>query len=350
MRVMTVKEYAVLKGARFEEIDVPSADFLVEKHGSRFASSLSHGPLTVARLENIRFFKSHGLVMTEEGWVLSDTMLDGHCKKMVERLSAGEIDLSGDFSAVISEPSAVIGGQQNFYHWMFNWLSKFTALHGSSYWKDVRSLILNGPLEKFQWETLFKLGVSGGKNLHVVQDSRPVLVKDAIVPTLFSNPLHSQGHVTWLRALLTSKTEDHNFGERIYISRKDAAKGNRQILNEDALIALLEAYDFKIIRLGDLTLREQASVFRGARYVVAPHGAGLANIIHAEPGACFLEMQAEGAYTQVYWSLGLLSGAGRYDILACEGSGDFIPYQKHIEVDLDLLEAVVSKKWDLEMR
>jgi capsular polysaccharide biosynthesis protein len=209
---------------------------------------------------------------------------------------------------------------------------------------------MNGPLEKFQWETLFKLGISGGKNLHLIQAEGPVLVKDAIVPTLFSNPIHSLGHVEWLRKLLASEGVGNSFGERVYISRKDAVKGNRQILNEDALIALLERYDFTIVRLGDLTLKQQASVFRGARYVVAPHGAGLANIIHAEPGACFIEMQANDAYTQVYWSLGLLSRAERYDILTCEGFGDFIPYQKNIEVDLERLESIVSEKWCLQSR
>lgn len=347
MRVMTVQEYAVLKGATFEEIEVPSAEFLVQKHGSRFASSFSHGSLTVARLENIRFYKSHGLVMTEEGWILRDTMLDEHSKKMAEKFSAEGFNISENYSAVITEPSAVIGGQQNFYHWMFNWLSKFTALHGSTHWADVQSLVLNGPLERFQWETLFKLGVSGGKNLHIVQDNAPVLIRDAIVPTLFSNPIHSLGHVEWLRRLLSSEGEGNGFGERIYISRKDAVKGNRQILNEDSLISLLEKYDFEIIRLGDLSLKQQANVFKGARYVIAPHGAGLANVIHAEPGTCFLEMQANDAYTQVFWSLGLLSRAERYDILACEGFGDFIPYQKNIEVDLERLESVVVGKWGL---
>lgn len=350
VRVLTVKEYAQIKGAYFEEIDIPSAQYLVEKHGNRFSSSFTHGPLVVARLKNIRFYKSHGLVITEEGWILRDTMLDEHCKKMAAKMASGEMVIDNKFSAVISEPSAVIGGQQNFYHWMFNWLSKFTALQEAKCWVDVKSLILNGPLEKFQWESLFKLGVGAGRNMHVVQSNDAVLVEDAIVPTLFSNPVHSLGHTNWLRALLGNDGQDAPFGDRVYISRKDAAKGNRQILNEASLIALLEKYGFSIVCLGDLNLKEQATVFKGARFVVAPHGAGLANVIHAEPGACFLEMQAKDAYTQVFWSLGLLSKAERYDILACESFGDFIPYQKHIEVDLEKLEAVVSGKWGLQPR
>lgn len=347
VRVLTVKEYASLKGASFEEIQIPSAQSLVEKYGARFSSSFSHGSLTVARLKNIRFYKSHGLVVTEEGWILRDTMLDDHSSKMAERISSGLFDLDGKCASVISEPTAVIGGQQNFYHWIFNWLSKFTALNGSSYWSEVKSLVLNGPIERFQWETLFKLGVSGGRNCLFVQGSEPVLIEDAIVPTLFSNPVHSLGHVEWLKSLLSTDDKVSGVGERVYISRKDAIKGNRQILNEDALISLLEKYDFSIVRLGDLSLKQQASVFKFARFVVAPHGAGLASVIHAQPGACFLEMQAKDAYTQVFWSLGLLSGAGRYDILACESFGDFIPYQKHIEIDLVRLEQVIVDKWGL---
>ncbi|WP_225790923.1 glycosyltransferase family 61 protein [Pseudomonas sp. Marseille-P8916] len=347
MRVISVREYALLKGAQFEDVEVASADDLVEKNGKRFSASFCHGALTVARLENIRFYKSHGLVVTEEGWILSDTTLDEYSRTISGMLELGRIKLSNNFSMIVDEPAAVIGGQQNFYHWMFNWLSKFTALHGSNFWEKVESIILNGPLERFQWESLFKLGIGAGKNMHIAQGHDPVLVKDAIVPTLFTNPIHSRGHIDWLRSLHSSTLVVDGVGDKIYISRKDAAKGNRQILNENLLIEILKKYGFSVVRLGDLSLKEQASVFRSAKYVIAPHGAGLSNVIHSEPGAFFLELQARDAYTQVFWSLGLLSKAARYDILACDSFGDFIPYQKHIEVDLVRLESILAEKWGL---
>ncbi|AIR91643.1 glycosyltransferase family 61 protein [Pseudomonas cremoricolorata] len=335
------------KGADFEDVEVSSAQPLVEKHGTRFAASFSHGSLTVAHLKNIRFYKSHGLIVTEEGWILRDTMLHDHIDRMIARIESGELDLNAPCTHIISEPTAIIGGQQNFYHWMFNWLSKFTALNGSRFSSIAKGLVFNGPIERFQWETLFKLGVGKGKNCHFIQRSSPVLIEDAIVPTLFSNPVHSLGHIEWLRSLMSSEERVEGVTERVYISRKDAVKGNRQIINETELIALLEKYEFSIVRLGDLTLKQQASVFRHARFVIAPHGAGLANVIYAQPGACFLEMQAKDAYTQVFWSLGLISGAARYDVLTCESFGDSIPYQKDIEIDLARLEQVIIEKWGL---
>lgn len=64
---------------------------------------------------------------------------------------------------------------------------------------------------------------------------------------------------------------------RIYVSRKDAEV--RRIKNEEQLIVLLNKYGFEEYELSSHSIDRQIEVFYDADAVVAPHGAGLANMI-----------------------------------------------------------------------
>lgn len=61
---------------------------------------------------------------------------------------------------------------------------------------------------------------------------------------------------------------------RIYVARR----GERVVLNEDALLPLLEGYGFERIFLEDHPLERQWALLGHARDVVGIHGAGLANL------------------------------------------------------------------------
>jgi capsular polysaccharide biosynthesis protein len=67
------------------------------------------------------------------------------------------------------------------------------------------------------------------------------------------------------------------FGEKIYVSRENA--GRRRVLNDAELWPQLEARGFTKLRLEELSWRDQINAFAHAREVVAPHGAGLTNLV-----------------------------------------------------------------------
>lgn len=68
---------------------------------------------------------------------------------------------------------------------------------------------------------------------------------------------------------------------RIYITRRSAPAG-RRINNEPVLIATLERFGFQAHALESLSLAEQIELFFDAEAVVAPHGAGLTNMLFSE--------------------------------------------------------------------
>jgi hypothetical protein len=67
--------------------------------------------------------------------------------------------------------------------------------------------------------------------------------------------------------------------ERIYVSR--AGVKHRRLLNEDALIALLQRYGFRSVLLTDMKFRDQVDLFRRAEAVVTMEGSNCADIMFA---------------------------------------------------------------------
>ena len=106
-------------------------------------------------------------------------------------------------------------------------------------------------------------------------------------------------------------------GERIYVTREKAKR--RRVANEGALWAELAPRGFARVALEELSWAEQIAVFRAARVIVAPHGAGLANLVFCEPGTRVVELVNRAYFNPVFWRLAALRGL---DYRAAVGAGD----------------------------
>jgi capsular polysaccharide biosynthesis protein len=118
--------------------------------------------------------------------------------------------------------------------------------------------------------------------------------------------------------------------KRIYLSRQGASR--RRVANHDAVEALLAGHGFTTILMETLGLDEQAALFAGAEAVVAPHGAGLANILFNDGRAGVLELYGEGD-PQYHFALCATARGCRYVPLACRRTNKV----RDVEVDLQLL-------------
>jgi capsular polysaccharide biosynthesis protein len=85
---------------------------------------------------------------------------------------------------------------------------------------------------------------------------------------------------------------------RLFISRAKA--GRRRILNEDAVMELLAPLGFQAICLEDLSIPETAQMIARASHIIAPHGAGLANLVFARAGTRVLEL-FNAHLSREYW-------------------------------------------------
>lgn len=94
---------------------------------------------------------------------------------------------------------------------------------------------------------------------------------------------------------------------RLLVSRVDSPW--RRLGNEAEVAAVLAPLGFEVIVPGRLAFADQIAAFRDATHVVAPHGAGLANILFCAPGTQVLEVfhphYGTWAYAMLNASLGL---------------------------------------------
>lgn len=96
-----------------------------------------------------------------------------------------------------------------------------------------------------------------------------------------------------LRAIVPEETPpDPSSSGLLYVSRNESKM--RRLVNEEAILPALRDLGFEIIRPGEMPLATQIDKFRKARVVLAPHGAGLTNILFCRPGATLIEIFPRG--------------------------------------------------------
>jgi hypothetical protein len=98
-----------------------------------------------------------------------------------------------------------------------------------------------------------------------------------------SYKLPSPDACRWLRAHSVKAANQEQFSRRfsnkVLVSRDDAS--TRRVSNREELTAALKKCGFKQYVLSQLPVPEQVALFSQAEKVVAPHGAGLVNIMFA---------------------------------------------------------------------
>ncbi len=90
-------------------------------------------------------------------------------------------------------------------------------------------------------------------------------------------------------------------------------------MNKDDVIDLLRQYGFEEIKLEGLSLRQQAAALTSCEAIVAPHGAGLSNIVFCEPGTKIIEIFSPELVNGIFWRLASQLGLDYYYIVG-EGS------------------------------
>ena len=177
----------------------------------------------------------------------------------------------------------------NFWHWTVDTL---TQLEGVEYYQQqtrIRpKLIVGRNLQSWQRNSLKLLGYEDDE-LIIWRDFRRTVNK-LIVPSFRRSyeEIHGEVSVTacqWLRQKILSnissmESDCLSFSPKIFISRRKAL--GRRITNENEVIEALKPLGFATYILEEMSYIEQVKLFAQAKVIVAPHGAGLTNLIFAD--------------------------------------------------------------------
>ncbi len=184
---------------------------------------------------------------------------------------------------------------KNYCHFLWEFLSKVIELKTAT--PDATLILPKSYLKiDFMMKCLAAFGF-GSRNIKIIPKKSHLRVKNlSFIPCI---NIATPGYYDFLKFAEVRKTlishyqQDlkTNFGERIYISRSDPKKNTaRRVSNEIELVAMLAKYGFKTVYMEDFSFLEQLSISSFAKYVIAPHGAGITNVMFIKEGGCLLEM------------------------------------------------------------
>jgi capsular polysaccharide biosynthesis protein len=117
------------------------------------------------------------------------------------------------------------------------------------------------------------------------------------------------------------------------------------VINESALWAELEPAGFVKVRLEEMTWPEQINAFRHAKVIVAPHGAGLANLAFCRPGTRVIEFFHRAYVSGCYWRLAALQGLD-YHAVVPESPGPLgaTPESNRLDLVADLPQVRAARR------
>ena len=181
----------------------------------------------------------------------------------------------------------------NYFHWMYDLLPKIGLLQRllQQSGMDLDAIdrwVVNGIADSgFQRDTLRACGIADAKL--ITEPECYIQADELIVPVSSFN----DGRVPrWVCQFLRHQFLTDSLAEarprRLLISRSAAAY--RQLLNETELFEALAPLQFERVWLEDLPFAEQVALFHSAEAIVAPHGAGLANIVFCAPNTKLVEI------------------------------------------------------------
>ncbi|MFC0213916.1 DUF563 domain-containing protein [Paenibacillus chartarius] len=268
-----------------------------------------------------RMWGPHGHVITADNTLLSDVSLDFPTGKNPEFHPAMTnwepyplMDTSGTVAAL------AFCTADNYWHWLYDVLTRIHLLRVAGIHVDKYAVNLSSS-RPFQLATLYMLGIQP-EQIILAHPQFHLRAEKLAVASAQENQNYPQWTIDWLREELLYKQNLHtNIGagnERIYISRGNQPR--RRIENEQEIMDLLSAYGFRICALEDIPVEQQIQLFHSAQVIVAPHGAGLANLTFCRPQTRVLELFGENFKPNLYWKLSNMGGLDYYHLI-CRSVG-----------------------------
>ncbi|WP_121971336.1 glycosyltransferase family 61 protein [Leptolyngbya sp. BC1307] len=287
-----------------------------------------------------RVFGEHSSVITSDDKLLEDVS-KVHGNKSVETHPVfSQIKLPKLYAMSGSVAVLSVAGGHGFFHWMFDLLPRLHLLQKAG--MDLNTIdwfIVNEFKVPFQRETLAHFGIFEDR---IIESKKLLHVKAErlILPSLAGRTGNMPSWVCdFLRREFLPKENfsDINAHSRIYVSRNGSR--HRKILNEEALLPVLEKFGFRQIRLEDFSIYQQASMFSQAQAIISPHGAGLSNLVFCQTHTKVIEIFSPNYVNVCFWALSTqlkleyyyLLGAGKQP----KGLNDPHKSRENISVDID---------------
>ncbi|QNF34195.1 glycosyltransferase family 61 protein [Adhaeribacter swui] len=322
-----------------EEIEFLKKSAATFNYATDYADVYWQKALYTVKLSQVTLLGNSGALVKQEK-VISDSTFDQVrlCLSPAYRSPAfmRKRRKTGLYTSIFHLPWA----QTSNYHWFYDCLPRLYPLLQQV--KDPIQLIVNKDIPAFQLQTL-QFVIKDYPHFSITFQSKNEKweLEHYIFPGFTTN--HISGYLPaevahFLRNKIWQgyQVQALPAKNRIYISRSKARK--RRVINEAELIKALIPYNFQVIYAEDLTYAQQVQIFYQAAIVVAPHGAGLTNLLFSEQ-CSVMELHPVNIIKPHYF-LAAKALNFNYDYVLGSNADNNLDFEVRVEQVL----AVVSKK------
>jgi hypothetical protein len=311
-------------------VDVPAVDFGCDEASLRArgkadalkiwgGSKFWPAEILLWTIRDVQVHGPYGVVTIGE-WVIRETLLHVPFGYLgFQRSEEGvTLPLSTPRQPIADAWQVASGAYTNYYHWTIDILPKLQMLPflGESF---TGSLIMPPATLHYQAESAALLAKHRHTVLHLAPGESVAVENLVFIANMTSAGFapHPCLGAFWDRLIEVSEAPVLP-PRRLYIAR--TATERRPLLNEAEIIALVRSHGYEVCDPGAHSLRDQIALFRSATHIIAPHGAGLTNIIYCAPGTQLCELHMDAYVNQSYRRFSAMRGL-RYGSVV--GDADF---------------------------
>ncbi len=189
-------------------------------------------------------------------------------------------------------------GHNNYAHWMLDVLPKIKLLLSKMLISEIKNIYVT-KLNKFQNQSFSFLGLKSFKIIdpNIFRHVKADQIISVSHPYYFKKTwFYAQSNLpSWIIKFLRNdiskkvKFKKKSY-KRIFIDRSDSLQNHSKLINNTEVIKYLKSKRYKCLRLTELNLKDQISIFKNCSTVIAPHGAGLTNIAFCKKNTKVIEI------------------------------------------------------------
>ena len=113
-------------------------------------------------------------------------------------------------------------------------------------------------------------------------------------------------------------------------------------MNEEALLNLLDKYDFTIVQPDQMSIWEQAQLFHNSDIIIGPHGSAFVNMIFCQPNTSVIELFASSYFSAHDFSLAYTCNLDWHPYL-CQNSQASNDFSIDVRQFDEFLRSIISK-------
>jgi hypothetical protein len=288
-------------------------------------------------LSNARYYHPFSSVISKEGYQIA-LVSNNQINTQKEHTLFQELYIPGPATFKNTGLLLSTSDDNNYYHCLFQMAPKVWTLKKYGYnFSNIRYFFLELSKFSFQKEILSALNISPDKIIDLGH-YKHIEVEQLLLTPSFEKP------EPWIceriRSLfLNPAVKKKNSPRRIYLSRKWARF--RKLLNEKEFIASISKFGFEIVCTEGMSIEQQAALFHGVEAVIAPHGAGLANLVFCKQNTVIIELRAKshtGELATVYEHLSGILHLRHYTYVCDEYINEFGKRAIYLDLSVNIPE------------